>query len=73
MPDGRFNPQNKTAVCDEPSPLLMSQMQAAQKVVASYSEDATDAAYLLRMLGIFPKEEQIEEYMVAPMDPQGRM
>jgi hypothetical protein len=73
MPDGRYNPQNKTAVCDEPSPLLKTQMQAAQKIIAANSADATEAAEFLRMCGIFPNQEEIEEFTVAPMSHDGRI
>lgn len=71
--DGRYNPQNKTAVCDEPSPLKKEQMLAAQKIIAANSTDATEAAEFLRMCGIFPGAEEIEEFIVAPMHPQGRI
>lgn len=61
MPDGRYNPQHKTAVCDDPSPLLKEQMVAAARITAEYSDDAGEATVFLKMLGIFPGQEEIEE------------
>lgn len=73
MPAGRYNPQNKTAICDDPSPLLKEQMMAAQKIIAGNSTDAAEAAEFLLMCGVFPGKEEIEERPAQPMDPQGRI
>ncbi len=70
--DRRYNPQNKTAVCDDPSP-LKEQMTAAARIIAANSVDATEATEFLRMCGIFPGQEEIEEWGLPPMDPHGRV
>lgn len=73
MADGRYNPQNETAVCDGPSPLLKETMIAAQRIIAQNSANAQEAAEFLAMCGIFPGKEEIEEMPARPMDAQGRI
>lgn len=69
MPRGQFNPQNRTAPCDEPSEITDEQQLAARKIVADYCAQQREkgewndleakAALVdyMEMLGIYPGQE----------------
>jgi hypothetical protein len=66
MPASHFNPQNRTAPCDEPSPITDDQAEATRHTIADWcsqqveseamTHDEAKAALvdIMQMLGVYP-------------------